>query len=96
MSYGIQGSPFSPNFSIAHIQFFFQHHIIYDLQEKFVQIYLPDWQFYLSKGHWAMGYVAPWHMYYDYLEEKLPLEKAKTVSMKCGSTKYLVELKFYI
>ena len=43
-----------------------------------------------------MGYVEPWHMYCEYLEEKLPLEKAKTVFMKCGSTKYLVEPKFYM
>ena len=35
----------------------FQYQIIYDLEEKFVQIYLPDGQFYLPRtvGQWDMS-----------------------------------------
>ena len=43
---------------------FFQYQIIYDLEEKFVQIYLPDGQFYLPRavGQWDMSSPGDTHL----------------------------------
>ena len=51
----MQGSPFLKIFTCLTSKIcFFQYQIIYDLEEKFVQIYLPDGQFYLPRaiGQW--------------------------------------------
>ena len=64
VSRGHQGSPFLEIFTCLTSKIcFFQCQIIYDLEEKIVQIYLPDGQFYLpravvqwdmlSPGHWT-------------------------------------------
>ena len=53
-----QGSSFLKIFTCPTSKIcFFQYQIIYDLEEKFVQIYLPDRQFYLPRavGQWDMA-----------------------------------------
>ena len=52
-----QGLPFLKIFTCPTSKIsFFQYQIIYDLEEKFIHIYLPDGQVYLPR---AVGYVEP-------------------------------------
>ena len=60
-----QGSPFLKIFTCPTSKIcFFQYQIIYDLEEKIVQIYLPDGQFYLPRavGQWDMSSPACFHV----------------------------------
>ena len=62
------GSPFLKIFTCPTSKIsFFQYQIIYDLEEKFVQIYLPHGQFYLPRaiGQWDMSSLVLiwiWHL----------------------------------
>ena len=63
VSRGHQGSPFLKIFTFPTSKIcFFQYQIIYDLEEKIIQIYLPDGQFYLPRavGQWDMSSPGHW------------------------------------